>query len=169
MEKTQDLLKRFWPLLLLFLAIFVSSSTVISSRQWVQMVAQFWPGGMTEESFGAFWRQWWWLFVKGWHATEFGLLFLVARHCLKPKPEWLAALIAASLAAGDEIHQLWVPSRGGLVSDWVIDCLGILFAWRVSAKAAGLRQAGQVRWIWLEGLWLILLVPAIWWLAMKRF
>ena len=48
--KKEEVVKRFWPLLLLVLAIFISSSTVIYSRQWVQMVTTVWPGGMTDES-----------------------------------------------------------------------------------------------------------------------
>lgn len=165
--KKYEPIKRFWPLLFLFLAICVSSSTVISSRQWVQTITSVWPGGMTEESFGAFWHLWWWLFVKGWHATEFGLLFLAARHALRSRPEWIPALIAASFAAGDEIHQLWVPRRGGLISDWCIDCLGILFAWRISVRVSEKKQGGVSPW-W-EVLWLVPIIPLIEQLALHPF
>lgn len=162
-------LERFWPLLLLILAIFVSSSTVITSRQWVMTLASWWPGGLTEAQFAAFWHQWWWLFVKGWHAAEFGMLFVICRHCLKPKPDWWSAILAGLLAAGDEIHQLWVPQRGGLVSDWCIDCLGILLAWRVAARFGQLRKAGTRAALWLEALWLPAMLPVLWWLGVHGF
>ncbi len=168
-ELLVKLFTRFWPLLLVALFIFVSSSTVISSRQWVKMVASGWPGGMTEEGFALFWRQWWWLFVKGWHATEFGLLFLICRHCLRPKPDWWSVILAGLLAAGDEIHQLWVPQRGGLLSDWCIDALGILLVWRVAARASQLSIGGSAACLWFEAMWLFLIIPHIWWLAFHPF
>lgn len=168
-EAALNLIRRFWPLVVVAGAIFVSSSTVISSKQWVKMASSFWPGGMTEEGFALFWLHWWWLFVKGWHATVFALLSLVCRHCLKPRPDWWAVLLTVLLAAGDEVHQLWVPRRGGLISDWLIDCLGILLAWRIATRAARLKEDGQLSKLWYEAMWLPGVVPLLWLLAVKPF
>lgn len=127
------LLSRFWPAGLLLAFIWLSSSTVITSREWVRMVTQTLPIHMTEESFRAWWLEWWWLFVKGWHATEFAILFLVVRHALREKALWWSAAIAATFAALDELHQLSVPARGCHLSDWLIDCIGIASVWALLA------------------------------------
>ena len=83
------------------------------------------PFALTEAGFSQFWFDWWWLFVKGWHAAEFGIVYLAIRHAMDSRRPGLAFLMTAALAAGDEIHQLWVPLRGGHVSDWLIDILGV--------------------------------------------
>lgn len=130
--------QRYWPLACLLLAIFASSSTVISSKAFVHTVSRVSPWQLTEEGFGIFWENWWWLFVKGWHATEFAIVFLALRHALQPRLPWIAASLTAAFAASDEIHQLWVPRRGGHVSDWLIDMLGVAMAflllWAVTKK-----------------------------------
>lgn len=117
--------RRLWPLVALFAAIFVSSSTVVTPKQFVHSVVAYSPVPLTEAGFGRFWHDWWWLFVKGWHATEFGIVYLALRYALGSR-RWVWALaVTAILAASDEIHQLWVPARGGHVSDWLIDLIGI--------------------------------------------
>ncbi len=128
--------KRRWlvaaPVLLL-VVITLSSSTVILPRAFVKGVTQTVPVGLTEEGFAKFWFDWWWLFVKGWHAIEFGLLFLLIRWALpKPRSIWIAA-ITFLLAIGDELHQATVPLRGARLSDLVIDAIGIAAAWRLDS------------------------------------
>jgi len=90
---------------------------------------------VTESGFHEFWKHWWWLFVKGYHVLEF-LLFtlLVARslrkttHLGSKRSIAIAAIAAVAYAASDEFHQTFVPGRGGLVTDVLIDTIGITVA-----------------------------------------
>ena len=143
---------RFWPLGLLLVGIFVSSSTVVTSKQFVKGIADYSPVRVTEAQFSIFWNEWWWMFVKGWHATEYVLVFLVLRHALVRDRTRLAVLATAFFAASDEIHQIWVPRRGGRISDWLIDLLGVSFcvAWFEFAKRESMSRAG--RFVVLGGL-----------------
>src|SRR5262249_14978784 len=77
----------------------------------------------------------WFVIVKGWHAAEFAILFLLAYALLKrydPKafPRNLIRATALSLlfAITDEYHQAFVPGRGGTWSDVAIDGLGVVLA-----------------------------------------
>lgn len=89
---------------------------------------------MTEKEFGSFWHDWWWLFVKGWHVTEFTIVTILAAvsfyrfgwERLGKILVW-SAVVGVLFACSDEIHQLFVPKRGGRVSDVMIDCGGVLF------------------------------------------
>jgi hypothetical protein len=123
--------KRLWPFGLLMAAIFISSSTVVTSKQFVKGIADYSPIRVTEAQFSEFWFQWWWMFVKGWHATEFALVFLAVRHAVGREKTGLAVAITAILAASDEIHQMSIPARGARITDWLIDLLGVTFlvAW----------------------------------------
>lgn len=123
-----------FPAVVLITAIFLSSSTVVTPKRFVRSVARYSPIAVTESSFGRFWESWWWLFVKGWHATEFGLVFLALRRMIHPH---LAAVAAIILAATDEIHQLWVPKRGAHMSDWLIDVLGVGITWWLVEAGSG--------------------------------
>ena len=68
------------------------------------------------------------IFKKSAHMIEFGVLvFLLSRAFKYSKPS-LSFLIALSYAFTDEIHQLFVPGRGGKLSDVFIDLLGITIA-----------------------------------------
>ena len=139
----KSLIGRLWPLLLFVAAIFVSSSTVITPKQFVHAVSRYSPIKLSEQEFSQFWSAWWWLFVKGWHFTQFGIVFLALRYVLGGKRVWLAIIISCLLAASDEIHQLSVPGRGGHVSDWLIDVLGIAVVWAfVHFKAA----PSKIKW-----------------------
>lgn len=135
----QELFHRTWPAGLVLLAIFLSSSTFVNSTDFARWVTTALPG-ITEEGFNNFWKSWWWVFVKGWHATEFAILFFVIQRLLGPKPLAWSALLTCGFAALDEIHQLSVPFRGGRVSDVLIDAVGILMAWRL--RALGLKFKG---------------------------
>lgn len=135
--------RRLWPVALFVLVIFVSSSTVITSKQFVRGVVALSPFPLTQAGFDQFWTAWWWVFVKGWHATEFALVFLILLHTLPRLRPWQAPAIAALVGASDEIHQLSVPRRGAHLSDWLIDAMGILAAWGVLASR---RLPSKQRW-----------------------
>ncbi len=108
--------------------IWLSSSTVVTMEQLANMVSRVLP--ISPETFLAFWRKCWWLFVKGWHATEFGLLFWLVFALSKrvPRRALTATLVAFGFAFLDEWHQVSVPARGGRLSDVVIDGIGIAVA-----------------------------------------
>ena len=83
---------------------------------------------------------------KGAHVTEYAVLALLLWHALRKPPEpntpawrWsqagLALALAALYAAGDEIHQTFVPSRQGSVWDVLLDttgaAIGLLCLWAI--------------------------------------
>ena len=81
----------------------------------------------------------WWFFVKGWHATEFAILFLLLRRSLGDLG-WSLFLVTLA-AVLDEFHQTFVPGRGGRLSDVLIDVGGALFAaiilvWRSAPRTS---------------------------------
>ena len=132
-----EFIKTFkWPILWAFL-IFGLSSTVISSKSFVQSVSTVAAGRVTESSFDAFWRAWWWLFVKGYHFLEFAVLAVLLARALKPRSAAIAFFISVVYAGTDEFHQSFVPGRGGMVSDVLIDATGAgfgLILWNLWAK-----------------------------------
>ncbi len=111
-------------------SIFVTSSGVVTTDQLAHTVSTVAGGRVSETGFEAFWGIAWWLFVKGWHATEFGILFALLRRAFGSVSRW-PAILAVSYAFFDEAHQLFVPGRGSRLSDVCIDCLGILAAWLI--------------------------------------
>lgn len=65
------------------------------------------------------------------HLTEYALLGiavsfpLLIKHGLKGKKQFLIGLLICTLyAATDELHQLFVPGRSGMVTDVLIDAVG---------------------------------------------
>ena len=88
---------------------------------------------MTESDFGRFWHRWYWVFVKGWHVLEFAALTFLAAYSFA-RLGWTSrvrvfvwsAVVGILFACSDEIHQIFVPKRGGRVSDVLIDCGGVL-------------------------------------------
>jgi VanZ family protein len=111
--------------------IILTSSTVVTSKQFVRLVAQA-PLRISEQEFESFWRKWWWLFVKGYHVLEFflftlllGLFLHVQRRLTVRRSLAWAAVGGVAFAASDEWHQTFVPGRGGLVSDVLIDTVGV--------------------------------------------
>ena len=118
-------------------AIFLSSCTVITTGQLTSGVAH---AGVSQQRFSTFWTDWWWLFVKGWHATEFAVLFLLL---VRWQPVSRAVFIAATWATLDEFHQTFVPMRGGRWTDVVIDCGGILAASLALAAWRATRSNGR--------------------------
>lgn len=79
------------------------------------------------------------------HVTLYFMLGLLCmtvllQYALKMKMRFVTALgIAVGYAITDEIHQLFVPGRGALVSDVFIDAFGAL---------AGVLLAVLVHWLW---------------------
>jgi VanZ family protein len=77
------------------------------------------------------------IFKKSAHMIEFGVLvFLLSRAYQFTRPA-SSFLIALSYAFTDEIHQLFVPGRGGKVSDVFIDLLGIIIATKLISRHSG--------------------------------
>ena len=68
------------------------------------------------------------------HGLEYALLGILLMNAglgmKNRKKAWVAAgsfCIASLYAASDEFHQLFVPGRAGMVSDWLIDSGGAAF------------------------------------------
>jgi hypothetical protein len=116
--------------------IFATSSTVITPRAFFAWIAAH---ALSDEAafrkFAAFWGFAWFAIVKGWHATEFALLFLVLRAALDriaPAPPRrnivLSLCFCILFAVSDEYHQTFVPERNGTWTDVAIDGLGACLA-----------------------------------------
>ncbi|MBR6275252.1 MAG: VanZ family protein [Lachnospiraceae bacterium] len=69
--------------------------------------------------------------AHGLEYTLLGVLLLNAGLGLKNRKKWLVALVSlvigSAYAASDEFHQLFVPGRAGMVTDWMIDTGGVIF------------------------------------------
>ncbi len=70
---------------------------------------------------------------KGAHLTEYAVFAMLLLRALRswlparlPRQAGLALLIAATYAASDEFHQMFVPSRTASVEDVMIDACGAL-------------------------------------------
>lgn len=125
--------------------ICATSTTVITMKQLGGVAESVSRGAMTSDAFLVFWGAAWFIFVKGWHMTEFGVLYwLLNRAGLRPIH---AAQVAAVYAALDEWHQTFVAARGGHASDVLIDLLGILAAWLIIERVL----AGKRSLAWLVG------------------
>lgn len=120
-----------WPILWAS-SIFVTSSGVVTVGQLSHAVYGVSGGRVSETGFRSFWHLAWWLFVKGWHACEFGILFLLIRRAM-PRFSYWALALPVLYAFADEAHQLFVPERGCRLSDVCIDCLGICAAYLLRA------------------------------------
>lgn len=165
-SRAKSLVLRLWPVAAFLLAIFISSSTVIMPKQFLHFMVDTIGLPMSEQGFAAFWSDWWWLFVKGWHATEFAIVFLMLRHVLGSQRSGIASAVTALLGACDEIHQLWVPGRGGHVSDWLIDVMGVATCWYVIAVRAKLSP--RQRWV-AYAAYLVVALPLLYFLALNPF
>lgn len=123
------------PLLILWLGvIFATSCTFIDRARFLGWMNHVLPTRGMRDGFATFWDNGGaLLMVKGYHMTEFGLLFwlgfrLLATRMPYKKAAALAALGALFYAATDEFHQTFVPGRGGTWVDVVIDSVGISIA-----------------------------------------
>ena len=82
--------------------------------------------GQSQDRVMAIWKRLWWLPIKGWHATEFGILYALFR---KAGFDKASALAMVGVAAGlDEYHQTFVEGRTGTPRDVMIDLGGALTA-----------------------------------------
>ncbi len=59
------------------------------------------------------------------HMVEFGLLWFLWWRAFGYRSPVPPALIALGYAASDELHQTFVPDRGGSPFDWAIDAAGV--------------------------------------------
>ncbi len=125
-------------------------------------------GHIEASSFEQFWKFTWWIFVKGWHATEFALLAwlccrayahrqaLHAPNARLGRTSWWVGnawwVFPGLYAVADEFHQLFVRYRGGRLSDVFIDWLGIVafaaLSGRIRLSKPGLVLCG-IAWILL--------------------
>jgi len=132
-------------------AIAYTSNRWISSKDFTASAGQ--AMGVRLADFDRFWDVWWWLFVKGYHFGEFALLFWLTRRALdsgmrlpRSAAAGWAVAVASMYGAVDEFHQTFIASRGGRVSDVLIDCSGVIFAalvsWMLLARADQIRTRG---------------------------
>jgi VanZ family protein len=77
---------------------------------------------------------------KSAHMIEFGILVFLLFRAFKFKKIDLSFLIALSYAFTDEAHQLFVPGRGGKITDVLIDLLGIIVALGLIKKTRALKD-----------------------------
>lgn len=123
--------------------IFLTSNGLVTVAELSQAVAWISGGRVPAEGFKQFWLQIWWFVVKGWHVAEFAGLFLLLRLAIK-KSIWPPIAIAALLALSDEIHQTYIPGRGGRLSDVCLDLVGILTAAYLSEKSSTLTKPQKI-------------------------
>jgi hypothetical protein len=104
--------------------IFATSCTVTSRPAFVDAVAGVLPGPVLRGVWVRVWYSCGLLVVKGYHAAEFALLFVLLRCVLRrPSPRWatpVGVAVSVAFAAADDWHQTFVPGRGGTRSDVVI-------------------------------------------------
>jgi len=129
-------------------SIFLTSCFYIPSKRFVAGVTNAAGGRVTPERFTDFWNVYWWLFVKGWHATEYAVLFALTFRALRRGVEELRAigwsfLLCAAFAASDEFHQTFVKDRGGNLRDVCIDVGRALVAGGVAFLACRAHEKGR--------------------------
>jgi hypothetical protein len=123
-----------WPPIVWAGSIFITSTRHIRSEAFVHTVSKALPVDHSERAFGSFWQSYWWFFVKGWHFSEFAILFLLTLRALRQSSAkyGLAMGLCIAYAASDEFHQTFIPGRGGNLRDVLIDCSGIMLAFVVT-------------------------------------
>jgi VanZ family protein len=136
------MVRALWPMAIWMAVVFVMStdfgSSDHSSRILVPLLRWFDPA-VTQATI----ERAHFLVRKAGHVTEYAILALLVLRALRilssnPPARWswplaaLALAIAAAYGATDEIHQLFVPSRGPSLHDVMIDssgaALGLLLA-----------------------------------------
>lgn len=105
--------------------IFASSCKSVNGESIEKEINRRAPGEQGER-LTAIWKKMWWLPVKGWHATEFAILYLLFRRSGRNREECL--FLVALCAALDEYHQTFVKGRTGTPRDVLIDMGGALAA-----------------------------------------
>lgn len=115
--------------------IFASSCKSVNGEDIERQIDRRFKGKQHDQV-SALWKRFWWLPVKGWHATEFAILYALFRKAGWDKATSLSMVaFAASL---DEYHQTFVEGRTGTARDVLIDMGG-------AATAAGLESLIQPR------------------------
>lgn len=111
--------------ILWYAMIFASSCKTVNGEMIDEQIRKRAPGRRGEK-LSALWGKAWWIPVKGWHATEFAILYALFRYSGRTKAEALALVSVG--AALDEYHQTFVKGRTGTPRDVVIDVGGALVA-----------------------------------------
>jgi hypothetical protein len=128
--------------------IFATSCSVISRSGFVNTVGTRLPVADGTARFDRFWEGYWWVGVKGWHATEYAVLFGLIRLSWRVKTTLASFLVPMGLcviyAASDEFHQTFVKYRGGTITDVLIDTGGMLVAAGICYLGVRWRQRGAV-------------------------
>jgi VanZ like family len=130
--------------------IFGTSCTVITPQRFFDWISAH---ALTDEAsfrkFAVFWGFSWFAIVKGWHATEFAILFSILKAALDrltathPRRNLALALVLCLLfATSDEYHQSFVPGRNGTWTDVAIDALGACLAALIARLREG-RNGGR--------------------------
>jgi VanZ family protein len=113
--------------------IFATSSTVITP---LAFFTWFHENVFQDEAafrqFRLFWGASWFIVVKGWHVLEFAVLTLLCAWAIDALTGdrsvgnlIIGAVLCLVYAATDEWHQAFVPERGGVFSDVLIDAVGV--------------------------------------------
>lgn len=126
---------RLWAALAWMLLIFGTSCTVVMPHEFFAWLDKhLLRDEAASHGFRVFWGFSWFAVVKGWHALEFAVLFLLLQRGLdhlgmtRSRSSAVALLTTIAFAASDEWHQTFVPGRGGTITDVLIDNLGALAA-----------------------------------------
>ena len=116
--------------------IIATSSTVVRLQEFFDWFHKYvFQDETSFKTFQVFWGLSGFAIVKGWHAIEFAILFLlvvgamsrITGHCTK-RIVVLAIAFCLAFAITDEWHQSFVPGRSGTVTDVLVDSLGVLSA-----------------------------------------
>jgi VanZ like family len=113
--------------------IVATSSTVIFPHDFFAwLAAHVLKDEADLRRFAAFWGYSWFAIVKGWHAAEFAILFVLVFAILDRynrsgfgRNFALTSALCVLFAISDEYHQTFVPGRGGTWRDVAIDGLGV--------------------------------------------
>ena len=92
---------------------------------------------------------------KGAHLTEYALLGVSIAFGVLYGSDWyvdnrkmqciLMQLIGSLYAVSDEIHQLFVPGRAGMIGDVMIDSIGVCIGWGI---VVGLLLLGRSKFLY---------------------
>ena len=117
------------------LTIFISSCFFIERGAFIRFVSTYLPAGLVRSEWAGMWLGAGLFIVKGYHASEYFVLFALTFFTLERIRPWpirkilLTSFVFALLfAASDEWHQTFVDGRGGTVVDVGIDSIGIVLA-----------------------------------------
>jgi VanZ family protein len=131
-----ELVRAWWPALLWAIFIFTMSTDTFSSEHtshFFEPLLRWFIPSLTEDQFDVIHH----FIRKSAHFIEYFIFFLLLYRAVRSTRhargwQWSSALvawlIAASYSALDEIHQIFVPSRGPSPWDSLLDSTGALIA-----------------------------------------